>query len=235
MRLIQSNCRVQLTAADLDFILDQLQPGVNNQECLTRLLADEDTRDLLLDDENLLRAILECRGCLHISSHLYFYILVRHVFRQSNLADRRVADYVAELLCEFSRTDQTQLKLDGQDTSLEYFCDLLAALQSVDDITGFYIRTHVGNASLFLSGFFPDRIRYRAEYRGAPSLDYYEALGQSNFRVASDHRLAYQYDLVDVYHTLADRFQDTRMALNDLGDRLTFLNDPEVGEVLLQM
>ena len=81
------------------------------------------------------------------------------------------------------------------------------------------------NQSLFLSGVFPDRIRFRAEHRGSPDLNYYEGLGRTNYRVASDHRLAQRYDLAKVLGTLAERFQTTRLALNDIADRLFSLGD----------
>jgi hypothetical protein len=74
---------------------------------------------------------------------------------------------------------------------------------------------------------FPDRIRFRAETRGSPSLSYYEGLGRSNFKVASDHRLARKYDLDGIFNLLAERFQETRLALNDLRDRLISLGEPE--------
>jgi hypothetical protein len=67
---------------------------------------------------------------------------------------------------------------------------------------------------------FPERIRARAERRGAPDLRYYEELGRSSYRAASDHRLARKYQLSDIFNTLAERFAATRVALNDLGDRL---------------
>jgi len=226
---------MQLTGEDVDFILRVLQPGMETRDCLERLLADEETRDLILDDEGLFQAVLEHQGCLPISIHFYFYVLVRQVFRKAGLTDHRLADYVAELLAEFSRTERSQLRLKGFSSPLEYFCDLLAAMQTVDDLTRFYLRVHVGNASLFLSGIFPDRIRYRAEYRGAPGLEYYEALGRSNFLAASDHRLALKYRLKEIYHTLADRFQETRLALNDLGDRLVSLGEPDYSRVLLSL
>ena len=225
MQLIQPNCRIQFTYADLDFILEALKPGVDSKTSLERLLADPETRDLILDDEKILQAVLEHRGCLKISPHFYFYILVRQVFRRSGLDDRIMADYVAELLAEFSRTENTQLRIEGQARSFDYFCDMLGALQTVDDITRFYIRAHIGNTSLFLSGIFPDRIRHRAERRGAPGLSYYEEMGRSSFRAASDHRLARHYELSRVFSTLADRFQETRVALNDLGERLVSLSD----------
>jgi hypothetical protein len=227
LSVIQANSRVRLTAADVDFILAVLADRPGSAENLTRLLADEDTRDLLLDDEAIVRAVLEQRGCLRISAHFYFYILVRHAFRRTGLEGRAVADYVAAVLAEFSSVDRLSCRVKGQPQPLDYFFEMLAALPSVDDTTGFYLRAHIGNQSLFLSGVFPDRIRYRCEYRGAPSLSYYEGLGRSHFKAASDHRLARQYALDGIFQALADRFEQTRQALNDLRDRLINLGEPD--------
>src|SRR5258708_227950 len=227
MKVIQPNCRVQFTAREIDFILSILRPKVGTADSLIQLLADEESRDLILDNEDLLRAVLEHRSCLRISTHFYFYILVRQVFRRSRIMERGVADYVAEVLTEFSRLERTECRPNGQAPSLDYFFDMLGALQTADDTPRFYIRAHAGNYSLFLWGIFPDRIRFRAEYRGAPDLKYYEELGRSNYRVASDHRLARKYDLDGIFNTLAERFQTTRLALNDLGERLITLGDVE--------
>src|SRR6185503_17495818 len=79
---------------------------------------------------------------------------------------------------------------------------------------------HIGNYSLFLSGVFPDRIRFRAEARGFPDVKYYDALGRTHYRAASDHRLAQRYELAPIFHTLAERFETTRLALNDMAGRL---------------
>src|SRR5436309_6882846 len=225
MNVIQPNCRMQFTAEDIEFILGVLGPKSAPADSLVKLLADEEARDLILDDESLLRALLESRGCLQVSTHFYFYVLVRHVFRRSGISDREVADYVAEVLSEYSRTEQMECRIKDQPKSLEYFFEMLAALQTADDVTSFYLRAHIGNYSLFFSGIFPDRIRFRAELRGSPDLRYYEALGKSSFRVASDHRLARKYDLAKVFDVLAERFEVTRLALNDLGERLISLGD----------
>ena len=229
MNVIRPNCRVQFTAEDIDFIVSVLRPKVRDAQTLVRLLTDPETRDLILDDEALLHALLETRGCLRVSTHFYFYILVRHVFDRSGIRERDVADYVAEVLAEYSRTQQMECKVKGQAKSLDYFFEMLAALQTADDVTSFYIRAHIGNYSLFFSGIFPDRIRFRAEFRGFPDLRYYEALGKSSYRVASDHRLARKYDLARVFDVLAERFEVTRMALNDLGERLITLGDADSG------
>jgi hypothetical protein len=225
MKVIRPNCRVQFTAEDLEFILSVLRPRVDSQHALVRLLTDEESRDLILDDERLLHAVLENGACVRISTHFYFYILVRQVFRRSGLEDRAVADYVAELLAEFSHLESTRMQTRESGPPIEYLVDMLAALQNSDDITRFYIRAHMGNTSLFLSGIFPDRIRLRAERRGAPGLGYYESVGRACYRQASDHRLARQYDLAGVFDQLAERFQETRLALNDLRDRLVSLGD----------
>jgi hypothetical protein len=225
MKMIQANCRAQFAAEDIEFILSVLGAKIGTAECLVKLLADEDSRDLILDDEALLHALLERRGCLRVSSRFYFYILVRQVFRRSDIQDRAVADYVAEVLAGFARTERSRCLVPGQPYALDYFFDMLAALKTADDRTSFFIRVHIGNYSLFLSGVFPERIRFRAEARGCPDLKYYEGLGRTQYRMASDHRLARQYAVNQIFGTLADRFGATRLALNDISERLFSLGD----------
>jgi hypothetical protein len=220
MKVIKPNCRMQFAAQDVEFILSVLGGKLEGPDCLVQLLGDEETRDLILDDEALFHALLERGGCLRVSSHFYFYVLVRQVFKRAGLGDRGVADYVAEMLAEFARSERARCVLPGQTAPLDYFFEMLAALQTADDHTRFQIRAHIGNYSLFLSGVFPDRIRVRAERRGFPDLKYYVALGRTHFRAASDHRLAQRYALADIFNTLSDRFETTRLALNDISDRL---------------
>src|SRR3954451_3371042 len=198
MKMIQPNCRVQFAAEDIDFILSVLGAKIETAECLTKLLADEESRDLILDDEALFHALLERRGCLRVSTRFYFYILVRHVFRRSDIHDRAVADYVAEVLAQFSSAERANCVVQGQQQSLDYFFEMLTALRGADERTTFFIRAHIGNYSLFLSGVFPERIRFRAEARGFPDLKYYEGLGRTQYRMASDHRLAHRYELSQV-------------------------------------
>lgn len=233
MKMIQPNCRVQFAAEDIDFILSVLGPKIETAECLTKLLADEASRDLILDDEALFHALLERRGCLRVSTRFYFYILVRHVFRRSDIQDRAVADYVAEVLAEFARTERARCVVPGQSNPLDYLFEMLTALRTADDRTSFFIRVHIGNHSLFLSGVFPERIRFRAEMRGFPNLKYYEGLGRTHFRMASDHRLAQKYEVAKIYNTLAERFQATRLALNDIADRLFSIGENYSLEALL--
>jgi hypothetical protein len=228
MKVIQANCRVQFTANDVDFILSVLGKKKGAAELLVILLADPETRDLILDDDLLFRALLEQGGCLRVSPHLYFYVLVRQVLRRAGLEDRRVADYVAELLTEFSSEERTRCVAPDGAGRLDYFFDMLAALDKADDRTAFWIRAHIGNPSLFLSGVFPEHIRHRSQRRGAPGLRYYQDLGRANYRAASEHRLAARYDLAAVFDTLSEQFEPARLALNDLAERVFSIADPEL-------
>ncbi len=234
MKMIQPNCRVQFAAEDVEFILAVLGKKLGNTECLINLLADEQSRDAILDDEELFRALLDRGGCLRVSSRFYFYILVRHVFRRADIENRAVADYVAEVLTEFARSERSRCILPGQANPLDYFFEMLGALQTADDRTTFFLRTHIGNYSLFLAGVFPERIRFRAEARGFPDLKYYEGLGRSHYRAASDHRLAQRYELSEIFDTLSERFETTRLALNDISDRLFSIEADYSLEKLLQ-
>ena len=225
MKVIQPNCRVQFAAEDVDFILSVLSRKLGDRECLVRLLADEESRDHILDDEELLRALLERQGCLRVTSRFYFYILVRHVFRRSGIQDRVLADYVAEVLAEFAQAEKARCVVPGQANPLQYFFEMLSALEEADDRTRFVLRAYIGNYSLFLSGVFPERLRHGTETRGRPDIKYYDALGRSQFRAASSHRLARRYNLAALFQTLSERFQTTRLALNDIADRFFFIGD----------
>ena len=227
MKVIQPNCRIQITGEDIAFIVSTLGARAGDPDCLVRLLTDVECRDQILDDEKLFHALLEHRGCVGVSSHLYFYVLVRQVLRRSGIDDRSVADYVAELLAEFAVEERTHCTVPGRTAPLDYLFEMVAALQTTDEHTGFFIRAHLGNQSLFLAGVFPERIRVRAERKGFPGLRYYEEVGRASFRAARDHRLARRYELCGIFDTLADRFQTTRRALNDLADRLCSLGEPD--------
>ena len=225
MKVIQPNCRLQFTADDIDFISTVLGKQSSDAAFLAELFTDTEARDLILDNEKLFHALLEQTGCLRVSSHFYFYILVRNVLRRVGIEDRGVADYVAEVLTEFSRNERLRCTVMGQQNPLEYFFEMLAALQRADERTSFCIRTHIGNHSLFLSGVFHERIRFRAERKGFPDLKYYEQLGRTNFRVARDHRLAHRYDLANIFDVLSEQFEPARRALNDLADRIFTFTD----------
>jgi len=54
-------------------------------------------------------------------------------------------------------------------------------------------------------------------------------MGRTQYRLASDHQLARRYAMEEILGTLSERFEVTRLALNDVASRLFFLGDSEPG------
>jgi hypothetical protein len=225
MNVIRPTCRSQFSEEDFNFILGAL--GSDGDECfLHELLIDPETRDLILDHENLAVAILDNPGCIHISPHLYFYVLVRQTMKRTGIDDRELTDYVAEVLAAFLHPDSPGRSLPAQVRDSSYLFEMFAALQGADEPTSFQIRAHIGNRSLFLTGMFLEHLKERTRRRGAPDITYYEQMGAASFRAASRNRLADKFEVAAVYNALGDCFHETRLALNKIADRHLMMGDP---------
>src|SRR5205823_828247 len=151
--MIRANCRDNFTAQDFHFIVKTLGKSRGDAVSLTELLGDTETRDAILDHELLVHAILSHNAHLSISPQFYFYVLIRHVLKQT--CDRKQCDYIASLLETFSRTARMKSPGEGSDGSgagaIQYVSDMLLALRNASPVQTFLIRAHVGNYSLFLS------------------------------------------------------------------------------------
>lgn len=225
MNVVRGTCRARLNGADLDFILRTLGLDPGNLAGLTRLLADPEARDDILDHERLYQAVLEHPDCLTISSHLYFYVLVRRTLRSAGFDQRMVADYVADVLSEFMRTERAEARLPGEPGPFDTFVEMLAALPRLEPWRAFTLRAHMGNQALYYTGLFAERVEQRARRRGAPAIRYYEGMGESSFSNASRDRYAIDLGLARVFEILAEGFHEARLALNELAERLLSLGD----------
>lgn len=230
--MIRANCRNRFTAADFDFVVKSLGKSSRDAVSLSELLTEEDARDAILDHKTLVDSILSQPSHLAISPQFYFYVLTRHVLKQAGIDDRRLADYVASLLETFSHTARMQSPVDRQEGPIQYLCDMMLALRTATPEQTFFIRAHVGNYSLFITGIFHENIARRSR-RGAPDCSFYEEAGRSNFKIAADHQVARSAELSDVYDALGARFHDVRLALNHLSDRLLTLDDASASNILL--
>ncbi|MFH0908278.1 MAG: hypothetical protein V1929_05915 [bacterium] len=220
MQVIRPNCRAHFTQADVEFLTSTAGAWV------------DESIDELLDSNALFTALLDRPACVRVSTHFYFYVLVRHVLLQSGLDDRTVADYVAEVLAEFSTAERARCPLADDPRPYEYVVDLLTAIRDADEQKRFILRAHVGNLSLFLAGVFSKHLEHRARTRAAPELAFYENVGVSSYLAASDHPLAKRYAVAPVFHALSESFHTARVALNDLSDRLIFLDGDSTAELI---
>jgi hypothetical protein len=222
--MIKANCRERFTAADFDFVVRTLSRSERDSVNLVELLTDGEARDAVLDSPRLLEPLLADSAPLTISPQLYFYILLRHVLKDTDLGDRDLSDYLASLLETFSQTARMRSPADGHMSPIQYVSDMLIALRTATPAQSFLIRAHVGNYALFITGIFYETVQHRSQ-RGAPDVSYYEDLGRSNFRVAAGHQVARTCALNEVFEKLAGGFRDIRLALNHLSDSLLHLDN----------
>lgn len=208
--MIKPHSREQLSADDLEFLVEVLRVERATSDSFVQLLTEPNARDAALDDDRLLYALLERPEVIRVSPRLYFYVLARRALAGF---DRTVADYVANMLTAF--IDMQRLR----DASGGFVTEMLSALQAVSSDRAFWIRAQIGNYSLFLAGIFPDHIQHRATTRGAPDIGFYEEIGSINYQVASSHRLARAHALEDVFQAIAQRFAEVRLSLNRLADQ----------------
>ncbi|MDB5051009.1 MAG: hypothetical protein JWO30_4080 [Fibrobacteres bacterium] len=236
MKVIRPNCRAQFTAADYEFISSVLPSRDGSSPRLIRLVEDRESLDILLDQPLLFRAVLELRSCLRVSLHFYFFVLVRHALLREDVQDRDVADYVAEVLAEFSMLQRLRNPNPKDDRHLDYMHEMLEALERMEEEERFAMQTHIGNYALFLSGIFPGHLQRRVERRAAPGFRFYEELGASHFRMAGHHYIARRMDMVSIFMTLGQAFHITRLALNHLSEKLVFLEtDRAVRDLFLEL
>jgi hypothetical protein len=221
--MIKANCRERFTAADFDYIVRTLSRSERDSVNLVELLTDAEARDSILDSPRLVESMLGDGTPLTISPQLYFYVLLRHVLKQTGLNDRNVSDYLASLLETFSRTAGMKSPADGESNPIQYVSDMLVALRNASPVQTFLIRAHVGNYALFITGIFHDTVQSRSQ-RGAPDVSFYEDVGRSNFRVAAGHQVARSCALSGVFEMLAEGFHDVRLALNRLSDSLLHID-----------
>jgi hypothetical protein len=219
--MIRANCRDRFTEDDFAFIVNSLATTESKRVALADLLSDQESRDQVLDDETLFARLVDSSVFKQISSRLYFYVLTRRAFVEADIDDRDMTDYVASMLAEFCNSKSVHsVQESDEQKQYHYLVDLLSDAFASSSVEAFFLRSHLANYALFMTGVFPDLIYRRATYgRKAPGFEYYEQMGKSSYQWASQHRLALEYRLVEVMANLSMRFRHVRVALNNLADK----------------
>lgn len=215
--------------------------GRREAEILLAVLGDRGERtlreqglDALLDDAEVLRALLRGGRLSTVPAPLLFYVLVRHALLQREVADRQMADYTAAILLEFGEAGRAHQVDGGEGEPFRYLADILTAMSEARGEREFLLRVHLGNFALWLAGVFPDHITHRVQRRGAPGLAYYDELGAAGFRGAAGSQTALRHGVGDLFLRIADRFADVRSALNALSDTVIFPRRGDAVERLLR-
>lgn len=228
--MIQPKARESLTPGDFQFVSTTLGRDQREAEAVMRLLTSRDDRDRLLDAPQLFERVMTEDGFSKISLFLYFYILLRRALQEFTIDSRDVADYLATMLAEFSRGKRLYMISPQHQKQFKYLVDLLNALLDANTEDVFFIHSHVGNYSMFLSGVFPDYVYHRANVgRAGPDFSYYEKMGSASYRSAAQSAVARRMELESILETLAERFKPIRLALNYMVDNYLNLDETPQG------
>lgn len=200
-----------------------------------RARLEEDGVDALLDDPRVLNALLS-ETDVKVSPALVYYVLVRHALLEGGVEETSTADFVASMVLAFGRARRAYRISDDDDEEFHYLVDMLVRLSDAEERKAFLLRSHLGNYSLWLTGLFPDFLEARARRKGAPPLGYYERMGRTGYRLASETREAEGLGVREVLENVAHRFADLRRALNRVSDRYMWpgSGDP-VGRLLREV
>jgi len=215
--------RDRFTAADFAFLSETLLPGGNGAQ-VTRLWHDPEALNHVLDLDAVFHALLDSPSALEVSPAFYFYVLVRHAFLQSGLTDEALADYVGGVLADRVSAHHGG-KLIELGKEIAYAADFLALLESSPERLRFYLQVAAGNQFLVLAGMYSGFLEKRAERRGAPGVEFYEAFARQAFRGAADNRRAPADAPRALLGELSEVLPDARRSLNRVAEEFVFLGE----------
>ncbi len=182
-----------------------------------RLRLEEHGIGCLLDDPRI-RNLLLTDTDVSVSPSLIFYVLVRQALLEGGIDDEDTSDYVASMLVSFGRSRRAYRISSADDTEFHYLTDMISELQSAGGRRRFLLRVHMGDFALWMSGLFPDYLEARTQ-KGAPPLSYFEELGATGYRGASESIEAGELGMDSVLMGVANQFSAVRAALNRISDR----------------
>ena len=172
----------------------------------------------LLDDLRVRNALLTDAD-VSVPPPVIFYVLVRQALLEGGIDDENTSDYVASMLVSFGRARRAYRISDEGDREFHYLTDMIAELRSAGGRQRFLLRLHMGDFALWMSGLFPDYLEARTRRKGAPPISYFEELGATGYRGASESLEAGELGMDTVLRDVANQFSGVRTALNRIPDR----------------
>lgn len=218
----EKSCRSYLETRDIQFIQSILGLKFDEIKFNPKLV------ESFLAEDKLFFTILESTHQLPISPQLYFYVLLQRAFSEANIDNPFLLDYIVFILITNLQTNNI-----NKEESILYISDYLTKIDLANDKDKFYLRIELSNQILFLTGLFQDFIHHRTLRKGAPSIDFYEEIGSSQYSAVIRHPLANELHLKNVLIQLSDDFSNVRQTLNQFSERFISLGDPFIQHWLL--
>ena len=153
----------------------------------------------------------------------FFDRVVHRSFGDLAFGDDPAADYLADLLTRFARTENLypagalpDLRPGARGERLESVAEVLLDIQRAWDLDSPHfnpvrereLRRHIGDYTLFMTGLFRERVERMSV------TDFYIREGQRSYRFVSEHDRADARPEARLFRALADRFEGYASALH---------------------
>ncbi len=135
--------RDRFTCADFDF-LNEVLAGGEKRVCMAKLWEDPDALREMLDLKRVLRGVLDSTAALRVSPAFYFYVLIRHAFKQSGITDPEMADYVSHVIAR-RLSVQKDDPLHDIANGYTHASDFLAVISPAQGRMKFHLQVAAGN------------------------------------------------------------------------------------------
>ena len=215
--------RDRFTGADFNFLTEVLAGG-EKRLCMAKLWDDPDALREMLDLKRVLRGILDSPSALRVSPDFYFYVLIRHAFKQAGISDPEMADYVSRVMAQRLAVQKNDPMHDIAN-GYTHASDFLAVISSAQGRMKFHLQVAAGNQFMVLTGLFPAFINRRNQRHGAPDLAFYESFARRSFQGAADSSCGYGKVPRHLLGSLAEALPDARKSLNRVAEEFVFLGD----------
>ena len=216
--MILPTIRASLSRSDAQQLVHLLGREDPESAEAARIRLEENGIGSLLDDPRIQNALLTDTD-VSIAPPVIFYVLVRQALLEGGIDDENTSDYVASMLVSFGRAGRAYRISDEDDTEFHYLTDMISELRSADGRRRFLLSVHMGDFALWISGLFPDYLEARTRRKGAPPISYFEELGATGYRGASESLEAGELGMDSVLMGVANQFSAVRTALNRISDR----------------
>ena len=218
----------RLADRDIQFVIENFPKPGNSYEEIAELIHEMPTAlESILNSESLFNKICDQReSILQISPFLFFSVLLRRSLTDRRiLGDRRVINYISNLLTIFVQTNRLYRISQHDEHTTHYLTDMITEAQNAEPRRQFLIYSHIGNYSLYVTGLFPESIEYRQRYKNRPvGTQFYVDFGREYYEQASAHAIAREYELDEVFFRLSIMFEVYKDALNHLAKRYFVLS-----------
>jgi len=160
-------------------------------------------------------------GRNHPLRRLFAELVERHYYQDVMVRDARVAAYVANLLTDFTHTENLYRIRDAQGRRLDDVGEMLLESDPLGPVGSFererLVRKHIGDYTLFLTGIFPESVAARRQRRAFPRLDllldYVKAGKESYAIVSSFDQFEYERE-APLFRRLSECFELCAYGLN---------------------